>query len=208
MPSTTFFNLDKKKQEAFLKASFQEFSAYDYHSASISEIVRVLDIAKGSVYQYFVNKLDLFFYLVELSFTEKMTFLDENPGTGRSFSAWFKNRQNTLLDFNKRKAIYSHLLNNFYLQRNNPELRAKYLELKNAELTHTQNSLSKFSSSFRKKADSKTLALLVLEVGDSAMEFPEIMEGKKISKKAKLAKSSEVVDAFADMFSKGINKSK
>lgn len=208
MPSTTFFNLDKKKQEAFLKASFQEFSAFDYHTASISEIVRVLDIAKGSVYQYFVNKFDLFFYLVELSFTEKMNFLDENPGTGRSFSAWFKHRQNTLLDFNKKKTIYSNLLSNFYLQRNNPELRAKYLELKNAELVHTQNSLNKLSSTFRKKTDVKLLALLVLEVGDMAMDFPEIIEGKKLSKKAKLEKSTEVIETYADALSKGVNKSK
>lgn len=208
MPSTTFFNLDKKKQEAFLKASFQEFSSYDYHTASISEIVRVLDIAKGSVYQYFVNKFDLFYYLVDLSFNEKMTFLDENQGSGKSFASWFKNRQQILLDFNKKKGIYYGLLNNFYLQRNNPELRAKYLELKHAELKHTLDSLSKLSYAFRKKTNIEQLALFVLEIGDMTTDFPEITEGKKLSKKARQAKSAELIDGFVDIVSKGLNKSK
>ncbi len=209
MPSSTFLNLNKKKQDLFLKASFQEFSAHDYNSASISEMVRVLNIAKGSVYQYFENKEDLFFYLVDQSFYEKINFLSDGMESHKTFASWLTNRQQLLLDFDKKKAMHSKLLANFYLQKNNPDLRKKYLELKHKEMNHTLKSLDKLSSSFRKKEDLPLLAYSILEWESSLGDFAEVSEGKKLSNKAKAAYDSrQIIDNFADMLSKGIIKGK
>lgn len=209
MPSSTFLNLDKKKQDLFLKVAFQEFSAHDYNSASISEMVRTLNIAKGSVYQYFENKEDLFFYLVDRSFHEKMNFISDGTVANKTFASWFRNRQLVLLDFEKKKTMYSKLLANFYLQKNNPDLRKKYLDLKKKEMNFVQENLDKLSSSLRKKDDLPLLAYLILEWENALGDYPEIAEGKKLSNKAKSAYDSEqIIDNFAEMLSKGIAKGK
>ncbi|TNE92626.1 MAG: TetR/AcrR family transcriptional regulator [Deltaproteobacteria bacterium] len=65
MPSETFFNLPTDKRERFVQVAAAEFAAHPYDSASITRIVRELGIAKGSVYQYFADKLDLFLFLLD-----------------------------------------------------------------------------------------------------------------------------------------------
>ncbi len=67
MPKQTFLNLPKEKQSAFIEIALLEFANNDYNTASISKIVEKAGIAKGSVYQYFEDKQDLFMYLVDVS---------------------------------------------------------------------------------------------------------------------------------------------
>lgn len=64
MPKNTFYNLSKEKRDRILEASSDEFSSNSYELASINRIVRGADIAKGSFYQYFENKEDLYRYVV------------------------------------------------------------------------------------------------------------------------------------------------
>lgn len=65
MPKKTFQNLPEGKRIAILHACFEEFAINNYEKASISRIVKTLGIAKGSMYQYFENKKDLYFYLID-----------------------------------------------------------------------------------------------------------------------------------------------
>lgn len=64
MPKPTFFNLPEEKRARFVDAAVAEFSAHTFAEASLSAIVREVGIAKGSVYQYFEDKLDLYRWLV------------------------------------------------------------------------------------------------------------------------------------------------
>ncbi|NEQ45015.1 MAG: TetR/AcrR family transcriptional regulator [Leptolyngbya sp. SIOISBB] len=77
MPSSTFFNLPDQKRESLIEIAIDEFSSHDYDSASISRIVHRAEIAKGSFYQYFQDKKDLYLYLVGLIGTTKSSFLQE-----------------------------------------------------------------------------------------------------------------------------------
>jgi AcrR family transcriptional regulator len=79
MPTQTFFNLPESKREALLELAIDEFANNDYRNASISRIVARAGIAKGSIYQYFADKQELFMYLLELATQEKMAFLKRNP---------------------------------------------------------------------------------------------------------------------------------
>src|SRR5262245_15186307 len=65
MPKQTFLNLPDDKREAFTAIALEEFAGNDYNTASISKIVEIAGIAKGSVYQYFDDKQDLFMYLLD-----------------------------------------------------------------------------------------------------------------------------------------------
>ncbi|MCA9973848.1 MAG: TetR/AcrR family transcriptional regulator [Anaerolineales bacterium] len=79
MPKETFFNLPAEKRDAILAIAIDEFADHDYKSASISRIVRQAGIAKGSFYQYFDDKKDLYLHLVDLVTQEKMRVLGNNP---------------------------------------------------------------------------------------------------------------------------------
>jgi AcrR family transcriptional regulator len=79
MPKTTFFNLPEEKRRLILDLAIEEFAERDYKSASISNIVARAGIAKGSLYQYFEDKHDLYLYLIELAGEEKKVFLASHP---------------------------------------------------------------------------------------------------------------------------------
>jgi TetR/AcrR family transcriptional regulator len=75
MPKLTFFNLPDEKREQILQVAIEEFADNDFASASVSRIVARAGIAKGSFYQYFTDKEDLYAYLLELLASTKNEFL-------------------------------------------------------------------------------------------------------------------------------------
>lgn len=64
MPTQTFFNLPGTKRQRLIDAGFTVFSHASLADASVSEIVRLAKISRGSFYQYFSDKTDLYFYLL------------------------------------------------------------------------------------------------------------------------------------------------
>ena len=82
MPKQTFLNLPREKQSAFIEIALLEFSSNDYNTASVSKIVEKAGIAKGSVYQYFADKQDLFMHLVDVSNQTLLEFVTQSqPST-------------------------------------------------------------------------------------------------------------------------------
>ncbi len=79
MPKPTFHNLPEDKRQTVLDVAIDEFSQKDFSAVSITQIVERAGIAKGSFYQYFEDKRDLYLYLMEIAGTEKQTFLRMNP---------------------------------------------------------------------------------------------------------------------------------
>ena len=60
MPKQTFYKLPQEKQERLLAAAKREFTQVRYSDASINQIVREAGIPRGSFYQYFEDKKDIF----------------------------------------------------------------------------------------------------------------------------------------------------
>jgi AcrR family transcriptional regulator len=75
MPKETFFNLSDQKRNAFIHETLLEFSKYNFETASINRIIQNLGIARGSVYQYFNDKLDLWLYIKEYAENVKMGYI-------------------------------------------------------------------------------------------------------------------------------------
>lgn len=65
MPSSTFFRLPEEKRQRLIDAAWVEFTQTRYTDASINRIIQSARIPRGSFYQYFVDKGDLFHYLLE-----------------------------------------------------------------------------------------------------------------------------------------------
>jgi len=70
VPKDTFFNLPELKRKAVFDAAVREFSVYMFSEASINRIVKAAQIPRGSFYQYFDGKEDLFSYVITRIFTE------------------------------------------------------------------------------------------------------------------------------------------
>ncbi|NJN19540.1 MAG: TetR/AcrR family transcriptional regulator [Oscillochloris sp.] len=77
MPKPTFENLAPAKRRAIIEIAVEEFAEHPYALASISRIVERAGIAKGSLYQYFAHKQDLFLYLVEYAAAAQLAILQE-----------------------------------------------------------------------------------------------------------------------------------
>lgn len=75
MPKDTFLNLPEDKRTLIEDVAIEEFLNYGYDNASINRIVAAASIAKGSFYQYFENKEDLFLHLFTVLANAKMEFL-------------------------------------------------------------------------------------------------------------------------------------
>lgn len=55
----------EKRRQQILECAKKLFSINGYYSTQISDIIREADIARGTVYQYFSNKDDIFITLLE-----------------------------------------------------------------------------------------------------------------------------------------------
>ena len=65
MPKQTFYKLPQEKQERILAAAKREFTQVRYSNASINQIIREAGIPRGSFYQYFEDKKDIFLYFLQ-----------------------------------------------------------------------------------------------------------------------------------------------
>ena len=64
MPKPTFDNLAADKRERIIDAAIEEFAAHPYAKATLDRIVERAGVSKGSMYQYFEGKADLYRWLV------------------------------------------------------------------------------------------------------------------------------------------------
>jgi AcrR family transcriptional regulator len=80
MPKQTFFNLPADKRETIIDAAVDEFAEYGLENASTNRIVKNSGIAKGSFYQYFEDKQDVFMHLLDvIERLEMEHFKDRHP---------------------------------------------------------------------------------------------------------------------------------
>ena len=75
MPTDTFFRLPEEKRARILEGAWSEFTAVPYAEASINRIVQTSRIPRGSFYQYFEDKNDLF---LTLAFSRAFALLSLN----------------------------------------------------------------------------------------------------------------------------------
>lgn len=62
-----FESLNEEKQKNIIMAALKEFSFNGFQKASTNEIVKTANISKGSLFNYFNNKKDLYIYLLDYS---------------------------------------------------------------------------------------------------------------------------------------------
>lgn len=69
MPTATWARLPAERRNAVVAAAEAEFAAKGFSRGSLNVIAREAGVAKGSLFQYFDDKLDLFAHLSDLAST-------------------------------------------------------------------------------------------------------------------------------------------
>jgi AcrR family transcriptional regulator len=76
MPLDTFYNLTDEKKNRILKASIKEFAKNSFFKTSMQSIAKRAGISKGSMYQYFKDKKELYVYIFKYAMEKKFSYLD------------------------------------------------------------------------------------------------------------------------------------
>lgn len=102
MPKQTFLNLPEDKRTVITNAAIDEFAEYGFEAASINRIVANGGISKGSFYQYFEDKMDVFKFLLDAAANEKTQFFKGKhpPGLGQGVFDYFRWMIKTGMEFN------------------------------------------------------------------------------------------------------------
>ncbi len=128
MPKSTFIKLPSSKKIFFTETALDIFAQQGYDQVSIDKLVNTLGIAKGSIYQYFQNKRDLYFYLVEHANAQKQQFVEAHLGTTEGdFFMWFKAMHRLNLAFEAEAPLVSNFLHSIAKERHTKALGDLYL---------------------------------------------------------------------------------
>jgi len=119
MPTATFENLPEEKKQRIIDACFREFALHDYKQASVSRIVKELGIAKGSIFQYFGSKKELYRFLVNYAGQKKLEVSKEMLETPiDDFFVWYRKVYAYGIQFDIKYPLYSGFLYNVVRERN------------------------------------------------------------------------------------------
>lgn len=76
MPTKLFFELDRNKQMKIISVGISEFATYGFSNSSTNRIVKQSEISKGSLFKYFQNKEEFFFFILDVVTTDLSENLD------------------------------------------------------------------------------------------------------------------------------------
>jgi len=122
LPKDTFFNLPEEKRNAIIDAALREFAAYPYDQASVNRVVAATGIAKGSFYQYFADKKDLYKYLLGQMVEAKVKYLKpvmQNPFELPFFTV-VRELNRAGLAFAKEHPLFMQVGRHFLRDKNHP----------------------------------------------------------------------------------------
>lgn len=114
MPKQTFFNLEPQKRELVIKSAVEEFARLPFEQASLSRIVEKCGIAKGSMYQYFEDKRDLYLYVVDLAYEEKRAYVGQAFEKGGDIFSVLEEYYLQSYRFAKEHPLFHQVTNKFW----------------------------------------------------------------------------------------------
>jgi AcrR family transcriptional regulator len=128
MPKQTFFNLSEDKRQILMNAMKKEFSRVPLHEASIANIVQTAGIPRGSFYQYFEDKEEAYYFMLE-------QYSKENQ---EKFIAYLKQFDGDIFD--SFIEMFQYMLKKFQSKENRDFFRNAFLNMNyKAENTLSRN---------------------------------------------------------------------
>jgi AcrR family transcriptional regulator len=207
----TFLNLPEEKRKTITNAAIDEFAEYGFEASSINRIVANSGISKGSFYQYFEDKMDVFKYLMDVIGKEKTEYYmgKHPPSLHLDTFEYFRWMVKTGMEFNSAyprlvQAISRVLLvDGLYYGRDFAEYHKMSTDgismmikqaVKNGELDPSVD---------------LDLAVIIMETWTNAISTYILNEGMKqkdIMKWVRSAKTQEKIDKFLYVMEYGLRK--
>lgn len=202
MPKETFLNLDEEKKQRIIEASLNEFAEYTFNEVKLSNIIKASKIPRGSFYQYFEDKLDLFKYIFDLMAQEKMKYMgDLLPNTEKMpFIELFEELYTRGIKFATSDTRYVKITRNLLLSGTEllKEIFGDNLELgKQFYIGYIES--DKKLGRIREDVDSELLAELVIQFTTN-IAFDEIQKNNDFDVERMFQKSIKIIQ----MLKKGI----
>lgn len=132
MPKDTLLNLEEEKRNKIIEAAIKEFSQKGYEKGNVGSIAKNAGVSKGSMYQYFNNKGDVYLYCIEKAYEIALKYVDKVTKDCYKMSIFdyiylsFKNTWSFLID---ERDVYV-LLQTAVMDTNNV-MREKVIEIIN-----------------------------------------------------------------------------
>ncbi len=207
MPKSTFLNLPNDKKERIIEVAIDEFAQYTYLNASINRIVENAGIAKGSFYQYFEDKKDLYKYIIEKLEENKFKFISHILQNEREsdFFSLLTELYIAEVKFSIDSPKHSSILTDF-VKNCDGDLKQEVLKNnipKNHELFERLLKNGIDSGDISKNIDVKLVAYMMASMSISISEYS--------TKEAKEKTDTEIMDLISkalDVFKNGIKVKK
>ncbi len=77
MPTVTWARVDPARRAAIIEAAEAEFGAHGFSSGSLNVIARRAGVAKGSLFQYFADKRDLYAFIADIGSQRVRAYMED-----------------------------------------------------------------------------------------------------------------------------------
>ena len=77
MPTVTWARLDAERRAAVVAAAEAEFAAHGFSRGSLNVIARRAGVAKGSLFQYFADKRDLYAFICDVASQRVRSYMED-----------------------------------------------------------------------------------------------------------------------------------
>jgi len=203
VPKDTFFNLPEDKRTLICDVAIDEFAEYPFDQASINRIVANSGIAKGSFYQYFDDKKDLFLYLMGLIAEEKINYLSpviRNPDEHDIFTL-IRELFLSGIQFANEHPRYAAISNLLLANKDAPIYRELKADNLPASYAFYETLLEKaiVRGEVRADIDIKMITYAISSINVAIVEYSSEFHPQAI-----FESMIETVDAFMDILSNGI----
>lgn len=174
MPKDTFFNLSDDKKNRILSIVIDEFASNDYKNVSISRIVKDASIAKGSFYQYFEDKKDLYQYLIHKISEKKLEYLGHymQQSDGADFFEFLKSLFLVGIVFSKDNPKFSKIAER--LIKGDDDIKKDVLgdgELDGVKLYESLLKQGVENGQLNKNMDIRITAIMISSMGTAVSEY-------------------------------------
>lgn len=176
MPKYTFFNLTLEKQEKVMRAAISEFLEHGFEKGNVADIAKNAEVAKGSIYQYFENKRELFLYAVRWSielFANKYgKYINLESRDTDIFDFFYKNAKEIWIQMRDEREVVIFIQDVFLGKYNSltDESMAYMIKVSDEYLLNLIKN-GKNNGSIRKDIDDKILSLFITGVSFKIKEY-------------------------------------
>src|ERR1700761_1662048 len=77
MPTVTWARVDPARRAAIIEAAESEFGAHGFSRGSLNVIARRAGVAKGSLFQYFADKRDLYAFIADIASQRVRAYMED-----------------------------------------------------------------------------------------------------------------------------------